>query len=804
MVKFGKHFRQSQVPEWLAHYIDYKALKKYIRGKAYIDYVSNPKQDHSPLKEIMKAFSTLLDAELKKVYIFFVQTERELYVQINSHLHIRSSYSIFKSSRINSELNELNLIAYVTLNLLNYIEINMTALNKILKKFNKKINQSGDFSSQYIKEKLESKNSDLLYIFQFKIIDEVSALIDDLRNELKTICKTKQSNQITNKTDVEKEEVINSDNEANPDPNVNANTNANDVEIDRNLKMIDSHITKIENSFISIKKIYKTWNSKLKYAHAENENENESPLSKDIGKDEYNLITRSVGSISKENFWNVVTTFFHVWYMGMSLTLVIPITFQSIDYMGIRSMVYSGIIIAMPPLCSLISLLYTSKWIEVTYKYPMISSCMLALLGHLLFALSFTLKSVTVMCVGRALVGFSLNFKITKMYIVNHIPKVKVSRYLLFYKILLITGLASGPMINLCYASNSPVGSTAFFESITRYNFSSWLCVFFAIVLTIVVYLFYVEPNDDSFNAYGKNNKVFRSNSFMMEETITQSESKSFNALNEKLNAFNEQNQYSDTNLVSKSIDQMVINEKQNIRSIKSAFIILNCLYFVNKFSVMFLMSITPFILVRNVKIDFRFDQIVLLLFFIPLGLNVVLYLINFFYISKKVSPRLYLLVTQAVIMAFIICILFMPGMIRSQENGDDLTTIPKVMFIGSMIFCPLLDDTILRLLSKIIPYNYKFAKLKAGTIIEFVSYLGQVFGAMSFLFLYFDFTDEVEERYNYISFKSISAVFIAIIVAYGALMIIELIFLKYLKERPLSRILLSKSKRKIKRTEFN
>lgn len=804
MTKFGKHFRKSQVPEWIANYIDYKALKKFIREHSNVDAVIPSSQDQSPQNEIEKQFTKLLDDELKKVYIFFVQTERELYVQINSHLHVRTNYSTFNNPRINAESNELNFIAYVTLNLLNYIDMNMTAVNKILKKYNKKITRNGDFSDQYIKDKLESKNSDLLYIFQFKIIDEVSALIEDLKNELKIICKRNQVTQMR-KTNIDIENEGISDGN-----NINEVNNSNDKipkvsmqEIESNFKLIDIQITKIEKAFDRIKKIYKTWNSKLKYANADDESE--SAFKQEIGNEEFNLISGSVGSISKENFWNIMTTFIHVWYMGMSLTLIIPITFQSIDYMGIQSMVYSGIIIAIPPFCSLISLLYTSKWIEVTYKYPMISSCLFAVLGHLLFALSFLLNSIIMMCVGRALVGFSLNFKITKMYIVNYIPRLKVSRYLLIYKLLMMIGFASGPMINLCYASNSPIASIAFFDSISRYNFSSWICVLFAIALTIIVYVFYVEPNDNSFNAYGKNNRIKRSNSFMMEETITQSESKSFNVLNEKLNTFNEENQYSDTNLVTKSIDQMMINEKQNIRSIKSALIILNCLFFLNKFTVMFLMSITPFILVRNTIINLIFDQVVLLMFFIPLGCNVILYLINFFFVSKKVPPRLYLFIIQALITGFIASILFTPGMIgRPQGINDDLTTIPKVMFIGAMILCPLLDDTILRLQSKIIPYNYKFAGLKAGTIIELVCYLGQVLGSMSFLFLYFDFTDEVEERYNNIRFESISIVFIAIISSYLVLMLIELIFLKYLKERPLSRILLSKSKRKIKRTEFN
>ena len=31
MVKYGKQYRELQVQEWAAHYIDYKALKHFIK-----------------------------------------------------------------------------------------------------------------------------------------------------------------------------------------------------------------------------------------------------------------------------------------------------------------------------------------------------------------------------------------------------------------------------------------------------------------------------------------------------------------------------------------------------------------------------------------------------------------------------------------------------------------------------------------------------------------------------------------------------------------------------------------------------
>ena len=37
-------------------------------------------------------FTNTLNDEIKRVYLFFISSERELYVSINSHLHIRYAF----------------------------------------------------------------------------------------------------------------------------------------------------------------------------------------------------------------------------------------------------------------------------------------------------------------------------------------------------------------------------------------------------------------------------------------------------------------------------------------------------------------------------------------------------------------------------------------------------------------------------------------------------------------------------------------------------------------------------------------
>lgn len=99
------------------------------------------------------------------------------------------------------ELEELIGISAYTINLCNFINLNMTAIKKILKKFDKKFSHVfKNISVSFIKDASQGSNSNLIYILQFKVnssfyiqmIDEVSALLEDLLSDLKVI-----SNKLT-------------------------------------------------------------------------------------------------------------------------------------------------------------------------------------------------------------------------------------------------------------------------------------------------------------------------------------------------------------------------------------------------------------------------------------------------------------------------------------------------------------------------------------------------------------------------------------------------------------------------------
>ena len=88
--------------------------------------------------------------------------------------------------QIDKELDELQTLSNFATYLSSYVCINIIGMNKILKKFDKKFKRYNlNFKKNFIIEKYNKKNSDLLYINQYKILDEVGACIEQLYFELK-------------------------------------------------------------------------------------------------------------------------------------------------------------------------------------------------------------------------------------------------------------------------------------------------------------------------------------------------------------------------------------------------------------------------------------------------------------------------------------------------------------------------------------------------------------------------------------------------------------------------------------------
>ncbi len=236
MGKYGKLFRDIQIKEFKGYYIDYKKLKQTIK----LMEQSLPRISHQLIKnrdsnlklratvlsendssnmedeygDQLKEFKNLLDEEFQKCYKFFKRIRKQLHNKTNAHLYTQTNYLSYTLEEIIKELNNLRNTTYLAKCLNAFINDNMKAIKKILKKFDKKFsNYFGNIGPKYILDSLSKQNSDLEYLLQFKIIDEVSCICESNLNLLtecfREYCSSKEiTNNYKNEYYIKRHQIL--------------------------------------------------------------------------------------------------------------------------------------------------------------------------------------------------------------------------------------------------------------------------------------------------------------------------------------------------------------------------------------------------------------------------------------------------------------------------------------------------------------------------------------------------------------------------------------------------------------------
>jgi len=137
-MKFGKIFRQTvdtRMPHWRDHMIDYKALKQAIKRQA-----AQGTRESRP-EDVAAAFTELLDRHVDTVNNFYMERIEEGVIILHA---LQQHCDMIMTGKARPEYRtscqrSLVSIHFQLLLLQNYVALNFTAVTKILKKFEKKM-----------------------------------------------------------------------------------------------------------------------------------------------------------------------------------------------------------------------------------------------------------------------------------------------------------------------------------------------------------------------------------------------------------------------------------------------------------------------------------------------------------------------------------------------------------------------------------------------------------------------------------------------------------------------------------------
>jgi hypothetical protein len=782
MAKFGKKYRSLQKKEWEKEYINYKQLKHYIKEKK--DYGTL----EGEIEEVTNSFKIQLDKELKKFYLFFITQERELYLQINTLLHKRGSYSSLDVEGIVNEYINIFNVGILCSNIASYVNLNVQAIFKILKKFDHKLKYiKANLSSEYIIEKFAMKNSDLLYIFQYKMIDEVTAVIDDLRDELEF------NYNLLTQNDTKKDEKLNEKKE----PLILNSVEINEESIkkynfDDKKNIFNFLLGKTENTFQETQIIFKIWNRIFELYEYRQESTLIKKTTFQFNKEIFKSIVSKINIVmSVSNERNIFISLMQTCFMNTCYSYFFPIVLTLVSQKyptkaNIEKNIYL-LIIGMTPLGGLLSMIYLKYILYKTYKTPMLISCLLSIIGTLLTI--FAPSNIFCLCLSRFLFGFGLNTTVNRKYLLDFIPKKKIGVYLIYFKILSTLGMSLGFFLTYICAF--------FYEEkehdLTFYNYSlipSLTLLFFAVLISLFVFCGYTEPRNNEFSVYAEGQApteaVSRGEIISIDDYMTNYESEKLNELNSKLSLFNDENNFNDTNLLSNSVEDIISREMQPQGTLSKAFIAIIFYAFIIRFQIFTFISITPiyshFVFSENKKTIL----ITAILFFITFFIFIWVFFVNLFYVSVKIERTNYIL-----ILGFIVAV---SESLLSIFCTKNYFPIFSFLFITTINICLICEDEIFYFFSKTIPYNFEILNIRAITVVHIMGYLGEICGCFIGLISFIIGKHErLVVRYN----------IILVVILVCCLEVFFLLNSDKLKEKPIRRLMYKRNARKIQRMEF-
>ena len=788
MVKYGKKLRKIKTKDWEDKYFNYKKLKQEIKKMVKekesknIENLNNIEKDEI-FNNWIKEFTDSLDKEIRFVYIFFSKNEKRLYKDINIYLHIKDDYTTYDMQDYLQQYLELKKLSIFSFNISKYVYYNLKAIIKILKKFDKKVIglQDKDFhiKKNFIVTKLEEQNSDILYLINFKMIDEVNVILEDLIACLKEQFKLNKNK--FKKSIIEYSQDDKSENLLEEKKTLNFNQVNNLIEqihkqIKLNIKNIDivsSEITKLFLPWKEFLRISGDVSSRLIQLSKELNSFSEGNMEGGTSYRNNKSIVETI-TFSKQNSCNIILTLYHGLLYMFCLAIIIPFYpefiisehFWKNKNIQKDNKLYYGLFMMMAPLGSMIGYIYESNLFMKTTKIPFVLSSFGFILGNLFYFISIYFNPFFFVFLGRLLIGlFNLRTH-NKMYIMNFLLKKDVSFYLTMFHTFSMIGLSLGFLLNIFFIDLSEEK-----KFINKYTFGSLLNIIFSIILSILSIKSFTEARSNNFNitsmkSFGAATKSFSTSinsninennannintnnvnddhnvsNLIFDESLNEEYSEDLrnktvmvNDINTQLGNFNRMSNYNDTNLVSLSISQLAFKEKEGLNSLFRSFILYLLIIFTTKFINESIFINLP-ILIKDYNDDNN-DEIKAWILPFVFGFSCLLVLFIEFCLRHKnefISEK-----TLLIILFFINLINdFILIFLKRKYSVFYFIIISLAIILSNII-----EKYSTHFFYNIIPQDYKICKFQGNIFINVISMLSRIISAILIICFYKDYDD--------------------------------------------------------------
>ncbi|XP_024391930.1 SPX domain-containing membrane protein At4g22990 isoform X3 [Physcomitrium patens] len=474
MVHFGQYLRDRQILGWEEYYIAYKSLKKRIKQDS--TRAQNSSIGAEERHEIVKTFSELLDCQVEKVVLFMIEKQgllAERLQKLRKQREAAATADFLIESEVDegSDLNErpsapvvvhwqvmdeYRQIGTELLQLLNFVELNVTGLRKILKKFDKRVGVR--LGGQYIASRSNHPYSQLQQVFRTigigAMVATISRNLAELRNESLEAASASSAVSLFRY----------------------AALPARIIEEEPVIQAIEETMQRLTHE-VNIQ----TYLSKELLLPAPSRRQQEAEAG------------RIPGLVQEEaHFMSIQINLFNTFLYMVNYYIIVP---SSDDYAKLLDApgTLCGVIIGSMPLAALVSALVYSWWSNFSYKAPLIVSSFILMAGNFLYAIALHFDSVWLLLIGRFLCGLGGARAINRRYICDHVPLKQLTSASAAFISASALGMAVGPALaGLLSRINFKIYGTLPVNFVTA---PGWLLFLSWSLYLIIVLFFFKEPD---------------------------------------------------------------------------------------------------------------------------------------------------------------------------------------------------------------------------------------------------------------------------------------------------------------------
>ncbi|XP_028769030.1 SPX domain-containing membrane protein At4g22990 [Neltuma alba] len=371
MVAFGKKLRESQIQEWKGHYINYKLMKKKVKG--YVEQIEVGAQNRH---NVLRDFSMMLDTQIEKIVLFLLEQQgllahrlSDIAQQHHALLQPQNNLNVYHLQELYTEVGR------DLLKLLFFVEMNAIGLRKILKKFDKRFGYK--FADYYVKTRANHPYSQLRQVFRHVGIGAIVGVLSHNLADLRDL-QQRQGRYIS---------IYDQPSYSHLDPVLDS---------------IKVAVERLSNSTTFLQFLGR---------HAFIMQEELPSPSEDHIEDEsqrYHFMSLLL---------NLASTFLYM----VNTYIIVPTADNYSLSLGAAATV-CGIVIGSMAMAQMFSSVYFSAWSNKSYRRPLLISSILLLVGNTLYALAYDLNSISVLLIGRLFCGLGSARAVNRRYISDCVP----------------------------------------------------------------------------------------------------------------------------------------------------------------------------------------------------------------------------------------------------------------------------------------------------------------------------------------------------------------------------------------------